>query len=109
MPRSKAQREDDRRVLLAALAEAPVTDHAGRGVRFDQVMQAAIGDPCPGFTIQGRIRSDLNALQRAGLVVEYSPHAGARWSYWRLATPVDEDQREDAADIARQMARWEPA
>ena len=110
MSRTKDQREDDHTQILAALTETPVTDPRGRGLRFDQVIEAITGQPwnrSPNAEVS-RIRRDLHALRRRGLVVE--PYlAGSLWSYWRLAVPEDEDAREDAADVARMRSQWEPA
>lgn len=108
--RTSQEREDQRGQVMAAIAETPIVDPLGRGLRFDQVIEAITGQAWNRAqpAEQSRIRADLHALRRRGLVVE-DGSPGGLWTYWRLAVPEDEDDREDIADIRRLMQRWEPA
>lgn len=102
MPRTRTQIADDRALLVAAIREA------GRPLRADEVMTAAWGHPNwdADWSAQRTAQADLHRLVHTGvLVVEL-----ARWCWvYRLATDADLADRDDAAEVQRMMAGWEPA
>jgi hypothetical protein len=110
--RTKDQRDQDRADLLAVLGEADGP------LRVDAVVARALGYPSwdvmlqsytPGLWDQVRqANRDLCALRRAGKAV--SRRDPRFYSLeWRLATAEDLDADEDAREIERMQARWEPA
>lgn len=90
----------DRALLLAAIIEA------GEPLRFDQVLSTAIGRTEWTREEERDARTDLHKLQRDGVIVRYQ----RTWeTVYRLATDADRTAAEDAAEVSRLVAEWEPA
>lgn len=109
MSRSKAQREQDRADLLAALEDADGP------MWTEDIIGAALGlrpGQYPG-TLEGqRGYTDLRALARQGLVVceRRTSSYSVRWALaGDTALTTRRDEHEDVDDLRRQMAAWVPA
>lgn len=101
--RTKAQRDDDRGMILAALADAPGP------LRIDELLRDAWDITADYSPRESHMRTDLRALERAGQIVSghHPPHAWALT--YRLATDDDRDAKDDDAELARLYSGWEPA
>lgn len=102
--RSKADRDDDRQTILAALAESGP-------LRIDELLTIAWGIPehVDNWTRESHMRTDLAALVRQHKIIGEFATPGA-WAYtYRLATADDLDAAADDAEVARLMRGWEPA
>lgn len=109
--RSKATREDDRRMIVAALGDHPA------GLTIDELLRYA-WDVVEGVSLGGqpnywnalsRMRTDLRALERAHVLVsEYLPRQGYAL-HFRLATAEDLDAEDDQAEVDRLLGQWEAA
>lgn len=108
MRRTTDQRQRDRADLLIVLTEAtePIrADHliaAANGLQHVQVGSRAWQY---GWT-------DLRALHRTGKAIfEWSSSGSARleWTRWSLATGTAAAERDDVADLRKQVSAWEPA
>lgn len=99
--RTKAERDDDRATIIAAL------ENAGGPLRIDELLRDAWGITQDHVGEQ-RMRLDLKALVRARVLVEEWPSRTSVFLTYRLATPDDLDAEADREDLARMMSRWEP-
>ena len=111
MSRDKNQRDRSRADLVAVLTEqGPLrsTDLIAKALGYetwDLMMQAYTAVLWAQVQQANR---DLCALRRAGVLA--SRRDPAHYTVeWRLATDEDLVAEEDAAEVARMEARWEPA
>lgn len=102
MTRSKQQREQDRADLLAVLEDA--TERLSTR-RVAQLVYG--GDVTAAWRHEAQVLTDLNALARAGKAIKSTP-TGWYSAFWERATPEAIDALDDAADVRRQMAAWDP-
>lgn len=103
MSRDRHELEQDRADLLAALTEADGP------MRTQHVIATARGIPIASVHRHWSTGlADLRALERAGLAYPtYSP-AGKLFTTWALGVDPAQAEREDADDVRRLMAEWEP-
>lgn len=91
---------EDRNLLLVALAEL------GEPARFDQVVNHALGTDRWGWAEDQRYGPAIRRLLALGDVVLED----RGWErVYRLATDADRAAAEDAAEVDRLIAGWEPA
>lgn len=100
--RTKAQRDDDRITILAALTDA------GRPLRIDELLRDA-WNVTQDFLHESRMRTDLDALERVSKIRAEWPTPSSPFVTYRLTTPEDLDEAEDLRDLARLMSNWEEA
>lgn len=100
--RTKHDRDDDRRTIIAALTET------GQPLRIHELLRDAWGIDGDHFTREAHMRTDLRALERGGkIIAEWT--RGGMWMQYRLATADDLDAESDRKDIEQQAARWQPS
>lgn len=103
MARDRHELEQDRADLLVALECAN-----GEPLRTQHVIAAARGIAIASVHRHWSTGlADLRALERAGLVYPTYSAAGKLFTTWQLGVDPAAGDREDQADIARQMADWE--
>lgn len=106
--RTKDQLQRDRADLLAVLEEdGPLESHRLVARALGYASTDAMWRAYPWSAIQQALR-DLSALRRSGQVVSRQD-AGRYQVEWRLATAEDLDVEDDVREVARLVARWEPA
>jgi hypothetical protein len=98
--RTKAQRDDDRAMLLAALGEAtkPLTPEQLVHVAWDGV---------PDTKTLSRAATDLRALIKIGQVYEDQTTWPYRYRIFQRGDVQRADLWEDERDIYRQMRAWQ--